>query len=203
MLLVDLATEDELSEAIGIRLLSEVPGIGPGLLLRRGGSGYLRSRLKAFCEMARVRPLLIATDLDTAPCPAVLRDNWMGIYDQPTNFLFRVAVREVESWLLADHAAVVTLLGAFAARHLPDNPDALRDPKNHLLQIAQRAPREVRADLCAPSGALARQGLGYNVRLCGLVREHWNPERASLRSESLRRLRQRINALIRVRPRQP
>jgi hypothetical protein len=194
---IDLATEDELSEAVGLRLLAEVSGVQPGLLLRQGGNGYLRSRLKAFCEMARNRPMLVLTDLDTLPCPMALRTTWFGRLTQPADLHIRVAVREVEAWLLADHVAMAGLLGVSIARRLPDDPDSLPDPKAFLLQIARRAPRNVRLDLCAPPAAIARQGLAYNARLCGFVREHWDPVRAAARSESLSRTRLRLQSLAR------
>ncbi len=191
----DLATEDALSEAIGLRLMQEVPGLQPGLLLRRGGSGYLRSRLKAFCEMARHRPLLVITDLDTARCPADLRSRWLGKLRQPAALLIRVAVTEVEAWLLADHVSMTAFLGQNAARHLPDEPDLVTNPKSLLLDLARRAPRDVRSDLCATAGAIARQGVAYNARLCGFVQDNWDPQRAASKSMSLQRCRHRLSEL--------
>lgn len=190
---VALATEYELSEAVGIRLLSEVKDrIEVGLLFRRGGNGYLRSRIANFCEIARRQPLLVITDLDRLACPAALCSDWLDRTSRPRKLLLRVAVREIESWLFADHDAMRTLLGNAVAARLPKQPEAIENPKEFLLTLAARAPRDVRSDLCAPSGAFARQGLGYNARLCVFVREAWNPERASLRSDSLRRARRRI-----------
>lgn len=198
MLHVDLATEDALSEAIGLRLMREIPGLQPGLLLRRGGNGYLRTRLKAFCEMAHHRPLLVITDLDTARCPADLRLRWLGGLRQPTALLIRVAVTEVEAWLLADHVSMTALLGRNAARHLPDEPDLVMNPKSLLLDLARRAPREIRSDLCAAAGAIARQGIAYNARLCGFVQDNWDPQRAASKSISLRRCRHRLAELMAV-----
>jgi hypothetical protein len=45
------------------------------------------------------------------------------------------------------------------------------------------------------TGAIARQGLGYNARLCHLVRTEWQPDRAAERSPSLRRTIERIRDL--------
>jgi hypothetical protein len=188
---VALATEDELSEAVGLRLLWEA-SLEAGLLFRRGGNGYLRSRLDSFCEIARRQPLLIITDLDRSVCPAALRSAWFGRLSPPKGLLLRVAVREIESWLFADHDAMQSLLGNAVAARFPDRPEGVENPKELLLALAARAPRDVRADLCAVSGAFARQGLGYNARLCMFVREMWNPDKAEARSESLRRARKRI-----------
>ena len=192
---IHVATEDELSEAVGARLIKELgPNFGVSLQFRRGGFGYLRSKLASFCEIAKREAILLITDLDTGECASKLADDWFGTRQCPELLLFRVAVREVESWLLADHEAMKELLKKGAGK-LPRQPDALVDPKSTLLQLAKKAPRDVRKDLLAERGAFAAQGLGYNKRLCFVVRESWNPERAALRSESLQRARMRLRAL--------
>lgn len=195
MVQVDLATEDELSEAVGVRLLAEIPGVTPGLLIRRGGNGYLRSRLRSFCEMARNRPVLVLTDLDTYPCPSILRKKWFGRLGQPPELILRVAVQEVEAWILADHLAVAGLIGKHVTTQLPPNPDAVSDPKSLLLRLARRAPRDVRLDLCSRADTPTRPGLGYTNRLCEFVNGDWEPRRAAERSKSLRSARGRLRAL--------
>jgi hypothetical protein len=183
---ITLATEDELSEAIALRVLAAFPAITIGVCLRRGGNGYLRSKIRNFCEMARHHgTVLVLTDLDTNVCPAALRK--LRRIPQPQGLLLRVAEREIESWLLADHDAVATLLSKSGQRRLPEKPDGLSDPKDVLLNLASHAPKDVRLDLRAEKGAIARQGLGYNARLCHLVRTEWQPDRAAERSPSLRR----------------
>lgn len=193
---INLATEDELSEAVGVRLIDEwKERLALDLRLRRGGNGYLRSRIRNFVEIARTAPLLMITDLDRLPCPVELRARWLGKLKPPHNFILRVAVREVKSWLLADTDAIRGMFGERASRRLPDNPDSVLEPKELLLRLASLAPRAVREDVCAVQGGIACQGLGYNARLCELVTEAWNPARAALRSESLRRARSRIREI--------
>lgn len=113
-------------------------------------------------------------------------------------------VREVEVWLLADLAAMQALLGKNAK--LPIAPDTLPEPKTRLLTLAKMGPRRIRDDLVAEAGAAARQGLGYNNRLCAFVRETWSPQRAASRSPSLDKALQRIRELasrLRSEPHQP
>lgn len=188
-----LATEDELSEQVGINLAREA-GLEIGQLLRRGGNGYLRSRVSNFCQMAKDQPVFMITDLDQTACPSALIADWFGKRRRPTAFLFRVAVREVESWLLADHDALRALLGRKATR-LPNAPDSLPDPKQALLRLAEHAPREVREELVANRGSIASQGLGYNSRLCVWVQENWQADRAAKRSPSLQKARIRLQEL--------
>lgn len=193
MVSVALGTEDELSEAVGVRLLAEHASVfQPGLLLRRSGFGYLRSGMGKWKQLATRQPVLIITDLDRLACPVTLLNDWLNA-ERPANLVLRVAVREVESWLLADHAAMRTLLGDKA--RLPPAPDALPDPKQHLLALARKAPKAVRLDLVKEAGSVARQGLGYNARLVDVVKNHWNPICAAERSESLWRARRHIAEL--------
>lgn len=198
---IAIATEDELSEAVAQRLVAETnPVLEVVQMLRRNGFGYLRSRMPNWCELARYQPVLLLTDLDRGACPVDLVNQWRGTLTMPDKLLLRVAVREVEAWLLADHVAMRALLGARG--RLPVEPDALPDPKAFLLQIAARhASRDVRADLVQQRGAMASQGIGYNARLVQWVQHHWEPSRAAGNSPSLRRARARLRDLaVRVTP---
>lgn len=191
---VALATEDELSEAVGIRLLAEIEQpLEVSLFLRKGGSGYLRSKMDNWCQLAIQQPVILLTDLDDKQCPSILIDDWFGRKARPANLLFRVAVREIESWLLADHEAMKFLLSNRGK--LPNDPDTLQNPKQRLLQLAKLAKREVRLDLLSDEGAIASQGIGYNARLGDMVRNEWSPKRAAVRSSSLRRTIGRLEEL--------
>ena len=100
----------------------------------------------------------------------------------PDRLLVRVAVREAESWLLADHEAMRSLLDIHSG--FPDAPDTLPDPKQTLLTLARQAPREVRLGLVRQEGTRLRQALRYNSLLSEWVFTEWEPERAAKRSES-------------------
>jgi hypothetical protein len=193
MIWIVLATEDELSEQVGLCLAAEA-GLEVGQCLRRGGNGYLRSRVTNFCQIAEQQPVFLITDLDQSNCASALMKNWFGQIQRPAKFIFRVAVREIESWLLADHEAMFTLLGSRTPK-LPSNPDNLPDPKQVLLHFAERAPRGIREELVTRQKNLVSQGLGYNALLCSLVRDNWLPERAATRSPSLQRARVRLREL--------
>ena len=184
---ITIATEDELSEAVGSRLIAEIlPQFEIAQKLRRGGNGYLKTKCLNFNNMALRHPVFLITDLDRYPCAGGLIRSWFGNFPLNANFIFRVAVREIESWLLADHQGMELLLER-GANNITLTPDQLQSPKEYLLECAKRAPREVRNDLIRSKGALATQGLGYNSRLCEFVRNVWEPDRACDRSDSLAR----------------
>jgi hypothetical protein len=121
---INLAVEDELSELVLRRLLG-ASGVDyhVGVVNRRGGFGYLRSRVSGWNRAAAGVPFLVLTDLDNAPCPPALLADWLPEGPHP-NLMFRVAVREVEAWLIADRLALARFLRC-RPRDVPPDPEAL------------------------------------------------------------------------------
>lgn len=190
---IALATEDLLSEAVGERLAVEV-GLGIAQRLRRDGRGYLRSKIENFVQLARLMPVLLITDLDRVPCAPSLRRQWLPAASATPNLLFRIAVTEVESWLLADHVGIRRLIGREFTT-LPPNPDLLADPKATLICLARRGTREARRSLITARGAIASQGLGYSALLTKFVRDDWDLQAAVRRSPSLARALMRLQEI--------
>jgi hypothetical protein len=108
---------------------------------------------------------------------------------------FRVAVRELESWLLADTEALAGFLGIRKIL-IPPGPDLLDDPKQVLVSLGARARRaDIRGDL-VPRPASGRSiGPGYTSRMLEFVQDHWSPAVAEINSDSLRRCRARLRDL--------
>lgn len=190
---IALATEDELSEKVGERLAQDA-GLSICQYLRRNGAGYLKSRTFNFNQMSSHLPVLLITDLDDTVCAPSLLASWLKAQRRHVNFIFRVAEREIEAWLLADPQAIRQLMGS-RIRQIPTNPDEIPDPKQFILNLAARAPRQVRDELIASNAAVASQGIGYNSLLSRMVTESWSPARASEASPSLARARQRLHEL--------
>jgi hypothetical protein len=191
---IAIATEDQLSEAIALRLIADIPT--PHFIqlkLGRTGNGYLRSRMSSWYQMAQHQVMLVLTDLDRANCLVEFRDQWL-VAEPPKNLLLRIAVREVESWVLADHVAMRGLIGAKGV--LPVSPDELPDPKQSLLRLAKGASKQVRDDLLKTIDGNLSPGLGYNARLTEFVTSVWNPQRAAGRSPSLARARLRLKEVV-------
>ena len=179
-----------MSEWVARRALSTRPmAYAIGAVFSRGGFGYLKKQAPAFNNAARGCPFLLVTDLDRCPCPHQLIEEWLAGPKHP-HFLLRVAVHEVESWLLADPAGLSAFLGLRQPFALRD-PEQLADPKQELLKLAlsspRRATREALAWKDAPSGRLC-QGPDYNGTLARFVSEQWDIERAGQACRSLGRL---------------
>lgn len=190
-----LATEDALSEAVAERLILDTGGVlCVDVTIPGKGAGNLKKKLPELIGVAYSLPVLLITDLDRVACAPLLISTWKGNRKFPRDLLFRVAVREVESWLMADAEAFANLLKIKSTK-IPSAPDTLDDPKRILLELAKKAPRTVRDELIKAPGAVAAQGIGYNAVLGQFVRENWSAERAALRSPSLASARRRVNEL--------
>jgi hypothetical protein len=190
-----IATEDVLSEAVARRLAKEARfDLAACAFAGRQGFGYLRKRIAEFARAARRRPVLVLTDLDAAVCAPALLANWSEGWVAPELLLLRVAVREVEAWLLADRRNFAAFLGV-SERRIEKDTETLHDPKRKLIELALRGRSDLRRDLVAQD-ATARQGFRYNARLSEFAEQIWSPEDASENNRSLRRA---MNALGRLR----
>jgi hypothetical protein len=183
-----LVFEDELSGAILQRLIHVVR---PQLVVDRSrvtrGNAKLFQDIPKYASMSKAGyPHIVLTDLDRSPCPPELLSRWQ-VPTLPGLMLFRIAVREVESWLLADRTGFSALLGIPLAK-VPLDPDALPDPKQALLNLVRRCRRtSLKRDMLPASGSVAPIGPFYNDILMRFVREEWDVDRASKHSPSLRR----------------
>jgi hypothetical protein len=185
--MVNLVVEDSLSEAICRRILSRASR-DVGVVYGKEGFGYVKTRLCGFNNAAKSVRYLVLVDLDRFHCAAGLWTEWVpGIRRHP-NLLFRVAVREVEAWLLADTANLSRFFGIKQYKAIPD-PDKIRDPKSEVLKLASRSPRRAMREAVTfkdRRGVLV-QGPDYNGTLCRFVEKAWDLETSIQRSESLRR----------------
>lgn len=154
------------------------------------GNGNLRKRLPAFIRSAHAVPFLILTDLDAYACAPALLSDWAprGI---PEELIFRVAVREVESWLMADRKGFAAYLGVSVDR-IPRAPESEVDPKRKLVQVARSASRKIREELVPREGDRIPVGPAYNATLMQFVVSRWEPESACENAPSLARAMSRL-----------
>jgi len=192
MIPIHVVVEDGLSEQVARRLLAESNrSFHINSVISRGGNGYLKTKIAALNKSAQVLPFFVLTDLDMGICASALIKEWLPSY-KSHNLIFRVAVREVEAWLLGDRDGIAKFLG-ISVDITPTNPEALPDPKRALLQLATRTRKaEVRHRLLPRRSSSAMQGPDYNGCLAEYVASHWKPSAASLLCPSLAKCRIRI-----------
>lgn len=188
---IRMAVEDALSEALLRRALADRPvRYEVGAVYGRGGYGYLKKKTGAFNNAAKACPFLLLTDMDQHACPPELVTTWLSGQPKHDSFLFRVAVREVESWLLGDMARLTSFLHLKNTPTIPA-PEALLDPKQELLKLAQRSRvRQIREALVWRDDRSGRlyQGPDYNGTLGYFVMAQWNISAARSACPSLERL---------------
>lgn len=166
--------------------------IAIGSTIGNRGKSYLQSRALELNRTARSLPVFMMIDLDSRThCPLEVRDQWFKAAPQP-NMLFRVAVMEVESWILADRVRCATFLGVQANR-IPHECDSIQMPKEFIVNLARRSRKKsIREDMVPALGATISFGPAYNARLTEFIERCWDPTEAATNSESLDRALRRL-----------
>ena len=176
------------------RLIGHVGG-DSGTIYGRRGKTYLRQRIKGFNQAARYSPWIVLVDLDDdADCAAALRARWLP--NPAPHLCFRVALREVETWLLADREAAARFLSVAKSR-IPQHPEGVANPKEFVVKLARHSRRrDIREDLIPRPGSGRAVGPAYTSRLAEFASTKWRPPVASERSDSLSRAIRCIQRLV-------
>ncbi len=195
---ISAAVEGPFDEIVATRLIAECGGeCGPAV--SKGGKPNLRRRIGGFREAAKHSPWFVLVDLDREfECAPELVNEWLT--STPALLCFRVAVRSVESWLLADRAAFAQFIGVSQTR-IPGRPDELEYPKQELINVARRSRRRsVIEDIVPRSGSGSPVGPAYNLTLGEFAKRSWSPDRAAAASPSLSACLAALRRLIRQAP---
>jgi hypothetical protein len=195
MIFINLAYEDDLSEVVMTKLLESfgnkycINNTYPG-----HGFGYLKRNIRGFNQASIVSPFFMLTDLDNYECPPSLINDWITFPINP-NFIFRIAIKEVEAWLLADRENLSEFMKV-SLINFPSSPEKELDPKRTLIQLAKRSKsRRIREDI-VPINENAQIGPNYNGCLMEFVIEKWNIENAKTSSRSLEKAVSKLAAFI-------
>ena len=188
---ITIAVEDILSELIVKKILYYIDkNIIVTKCLRKGGDGYLKSKINNFNQAAKTTPFLVLADQDRG-CPPKKISAWLKTKANP-NFIFRIAVMEVESWILAHRDAFAKFISVSKDK-IPKETDTIGDPKKFLLSLVSRSKsKRLRSDIVPSKGSTATVGPDYNGRLSIFIQTQWNPLEAKSNSESLNRMINRI-----------
>lgn len=152
------------------------------------GKSYIDKNIRAFNREAHRAPWFVLRDWDISDGAACAPELVRRKLPRPARMMcFRIAVRSIESWLLADRAGVARFLGVDTPT-IPEDPDSLLDPKTALLELASRSTnREIRKGMVPAPGDTSPVGRRYNLLLTRFARVDWRPDRAAQNSPSLRK----------------
>ncbi|HXU44128.1 MAG TPA: hypothetical protein VN783_01275 [Thermoanaerobaculia bacterium] len=191
-----LAVEGDSDAAVARRLASGA-GFTVATCHVAGGKHRLDRRLPGYLRASRFGRWLVLRDLDhDAPCAPELHDRLRPPVVEFPNLLLRIAVRSVESWLLADREGLGRFLG-ISVDSIPSHPDRLDRPKRTLVDLARKSrSREIRDDMVPERGISAEVGPGYVARLVEFSVARWNPESAARSSPSLLRCTSALKRLF-------
>jgi hypothetical protein len=150
------------------------------------GVANLLNALDGYNKAAEYSPWAVVFDLDQTECaPALLAD----VLPVRSRYMCcRVAVREIESWLMGDSERLASFLSVPQSA-VSGSPDELADPKEAMVNLARRSrKRAIRAQMVPAAGAGAT-GPAYTATLIEFTTSEfgWRPEVARVASESLDR----------------
>ena len=188
LVFITAAVEGNVDEAVVRRLIEHVGGT-PGPVYGRNGKDHLRQRISNYNQAARLSPWVVLVDIDhDAECAPPLRSAWLPALSP--YMCLRVAVRQVEAWLLADRERLAKFLSVSTSR-IPHNPESVEHPKSTLVELARYSRRrDIRDDMVPRPGSGRSVGPAYTARLIEFVireRTGWRPEVAARYSDSLNR----------------
>jgi hypothetical protein len=190
---VSAVVEGDVDEAVLTRL-TEACGLSISTVFGRNGKNAVHQRLEAYNKAARYSPWIVLLDLDNdAQCAPALVSRLLP--NSTENLCLRIAVRAIESWLLADQLGVSRFLGIRRSQ-IPDFPDELSDPKAFLVDLARRSRRtDIRREMAPRPGSGKRVGPAYSSRVIEFTLYNWDCAKAEGSSQSLKSCKLALQSL--------
>ncbi len=182
-LFISAAVEGPTDAAAASRLIRTV-GAEPGQIYFRDGKPGLLRRSAAYNNAARFTPWLVLVDLDRdESCAPPARLKWLPA--PAARMCFRVVVRAIEAWFLADRKNLAEFLRVGVSQ-IPTSPESIENPKTEMVRIAGRSRAGSLREDMVPRPASGRSiGAAYSSRLIEFASRHWSPKAAAQESESL------------------
>ncbi len=182
------AVEGPTDETVLRRILDYV-GVKVGKIYGRKGKDYIKGEINAFNNSAKSFLWVVLIDLDNEEdCAPAYKKT---LLPTPSHYMcFRIAVHEIEAWLLADREHLSEFLKVNVSR-IPLDPETILDPKRQMVELGRLSSRKaIREDMVPRPGSGRSIGPAYNSRLTRFVLDEesgWRPEVAMQSSDSLRR----------------
>ncbi|MFO8057714.1 MAG: hypothetical protein R6V10_10485 [bacterium] len=183
---VTFVVEGQLDQIVARKLISATSINNYYFIVKRGKKQILE-RLYKFnntCKSMR-QPWIVLMDLDNdAECAPVYLEEKLPA--PAADMFLRLAVQEVESWLLADRQGIAKFLGV-SEEHVPKEVEKIQKPKRTLIDIARKSRRRDIKGMVPQPGSSGVQGKEYNSIMSEFVLSYWKPDSASENADSLLR----------------
>ena len=183
-----IVVEGDWEVPVAMRILKElqVDYSDAQILNKRGRTHFWPNIARYNAAASHLGVVFALADLEEDRCAPLLLKRHLSKKPH-ANFVCRVAIRALESWLLADRNQFGEFLKAPFAK-LPAKPDALVHPKKTVVELARRhSPEFLKRDLVPGEGTAGITGRYYHARMVEFVVKHWNPRDARSNSSSLDR----------------
>ena len=200
MQIVTIAGEGRLDLEVAEKLISYYGG-EVGNRYDRGGKSGVDSKIADYnkAAMHTKMPWLVLRDLNSDECPPSLRNKLLN--EVAPSMCFRIAAKEVESWLMGDRESLAFYFGV-SRDLIPLAPEEIDEPKKLIVKLAKKSnKREIREGIARKSTAQLETGPRYTALMRRYVQNHWCPEVAAKRADSLRRAMACIERLVTLRSR--
>lgn len=187
MLYVSYAVEGPTDQPVAEKLL-QASGLHPYRPVIAEGKAKLDKKLPKLNRSALRLSWLVIRDLDQDDLDRCVPDLLVNLLNGQANggMCFRLAVRSIEAWLMADSEAFADFFAV--RRRPPDRVDELDDPKTSLINLCRKSRRKQISEGVPPrQGSGRRVGPEYVAIVQEFVRRSWCPNRARRRSPSLDR----------------
>lgn len=169
-----------------LRILLRQLGLGERELVLRdaGGHSNFWKAAERYNEAGRHRTVVGLADLEQAHCAsqqlATLK------HGLANGFKLRLAVRMIESWMVADRTAFASFIGVPLSR-IPVEPDLEPHPKRMVAALAKQSSRRTIREGIAPQHNGALVGPEFTTLMAHFVECKWDSSRARQHSPSLDR----------------
>ena len=187
---IHIVAEDALSVCIAQTILKKYK---PNYILCpihvTGGRTYILKRLAHYNSSAKHLLFFVLVDLDKERCAVDFIQHCFGSTSRKNkNLIFRVAEREVESWVLADREGFSRYFKV-SEKRLLNHPDKIEDPKQYLVNVIRKHCKNkwYKQSIVPDKNSSAVVGPLYNPALIHFVQQEWDIDRAKIASFSLNR----------------
>ncbi|MCC6460484.1 MAG: hypothetical protein IT260_08440 [Saprospiraceae bacterium] len=154
-------------------------------------------------RLAATLPVILLADLDNSNCPVAEQTTWLDNQPRHPNFMFRFAVDEAESWLLADRSGFAAFLGIDVAKIPEASSLRRREPHNLEIRTQYKTSLYLMRELAmiSPKTEIKRQltpldstskSSEYNSALLPFIDQYWNVQEALSNSYSLKKMVNRL-----------
>ena len=178
--------EDEITHQVMLKIYEFFGCFSEYREIPCNGKGKIKKQINAYNNAAQYGYYFVITDLDDDyKCAPLLIKDWLPAKNS-AQLLFRVAVHEIESWLLADRKNFAAF---FSISHelIPLEPDKEIDPKHIVISLAKKSRKKVIREAIVPIYDFVNSGPGYNIQFQNFIQKYWDINSARKNSPSLDR----------------